>query len=50
MFRAKAIQAEGSWMTKEWVEGVPGYLLGKTPNGTGIRNVAGGVLEMMAKS
>jgi len=50
MFAAKAIQADGIPIARTFEVGVPGYLLGRTPNGMGMRNILGGVLLMIAKS
>ena len=50
MFAAKAIQADGIPIARTFEVGVPGYLLGRTPNGIARRNIVGGVLLMIAKS
>jgi hypothetical protein len=50
MFMANAIQAEGMPTARTLLVGDPGYLLGKTPGGIGIRKTVGGVFVMAAKS
>jgi hypothetical protein len=50
MFAAKANQADGIPIARTFEVGVPGYLLGRTPNGMETRNILGGVLLMIAKS
>lgn len=51
VFRARAIQAEGIPKASVFEVCVPvGYLEGMTPNGIGIRSMAGGDSEMTARS